>query len=72
MCSRRTRGAGQLGAHSCCANRAENAHRWVLFTKGSGALEEEEGGTGGREETFHNSEFKLGPLLGRAGQNVAG
>lgn len=65
MCSRMMRGARQLGAHSCCANRVENALWRVCFIKGSGALEEAGGGTEGREEILYNAELKLSPLLGR-------
>lgn len=73
MCSRRMRGARQLGAHSCCANRVENALWQVCFIKGSGALEEAGSrGAGEREEIFHNWEFKLSPLLGRGWPESSG
>lgn len=72
MCSRRMRGARQLGAHSCCANRAENSLWRVCFTKGSEALEETGMGDRERVEIFHNAEFKLSPLLGRGRSESCG
>lgn len=58
------RGAGQLGAHLCCAHRAETALRWVLFTKGPGALGEEEGGQEPGRECFTIRSLSSAPCWG--------
>lgn len=52
---------------------AENALWRVCFAKGSEAQRRRrEEGTGQREETLHNVEFKLSPLLGRGRSQSCG
>lgn len=65
MCSWKMRGARQLRGPLVLCKQQRMPFGGFVLLKALGPRGGQQGGTGEREELFHNVDFKLSPLLGK-------